>query len=347
MLRQLRGYFSDDLCIDLGTANTLIYVRGRGVVLDEPSVIAVRRGRGGESIAAVGEDAKRMLGRTPGDIVTIRPLQHGVVADFTVTRKMLQHFARKVHSGWMPHPSPRVIMAVPVGATSVERRALREAAEAAGARAVYLIEEPVAAAMGAGLPVTEARGSMVVDIGGGTTEVAVISLGSVVYAQSLRVGGYFFDEAIASYVRRNHCIIIGEPTAERIKLEVGYAYPPPSVSEVRVHGSNIAEGAPRGFAVNSNEMHEALQEPLSRIVEAVMTALEETPPELGSDLVELGIVLTGGGALLKGLTQLLSEETHMPVRVADDPLTCVVRGGGLALEQLDAVPRLPFLIEQD
>ncbi len=337
MLKQLRGLFSSDLCIDLGTANTLIFQKGKQIVLNEPSVIALRQGRGresGRSIAAIGEDAKRMLGRTPGDITTIRPLRDGVVAEFTVTEKMLQHFIRKVHKNNFPSPSPRILMATPCGATSVERRALREAAERAGGRDVFLMEEPMAAAMGAGLPVEEARGSMIVDIGGGTSEVAVISLNGIVYAQSLRVGGYAFDQAIVNYVRRNHGTAIGEATAERIKHTIGCAYPSNAVQEMSVHGYSLAAGAPRKFTVNSNEILEALQEPLSRIVTAVVTALEQTPPELGSDLISQGIVLTGGGALLRGLDRLLTEETQIPVRVAEDPLTSVARGGGKALERL-------------
>ncbi len=339
MFRRLRGYFSHDLCIDLGTANTLIYVQGKGIVLNEPSVIAVRQSdrRGtGRSIAAVGEDAKRMLGRTPGDILTIRPLKDGVVADFAVTQKMLEHFVRKVHADRYARPSPRVLMATPVGATGVERRALREAAEAAGARAVYLIEEPMAAAIGAGLPVSEARGSLVVDIGGGTSEVAVIALNGIVYAESLRIGGYYFDEAIVNYIRRNHGMAIGEPTAERIKHAIGSAYPASEVTEMRVHGYHLTEGAPRSFVVNSNETHEALQEPLSRVVSAVLRALEKAPPELGADVISQGIALTGGGALLRGLDKLLAEETGIAVRVAEDPLTCVARGGGQIVEKLDA-----------
>lgn len=339
MLRRFRGFFSDDLCVDLGTANTVVYAQGDGIVLNEPSVIAVRQAHRGEpnrTVAAVGEDAKRMLGRTPGDITTIRPLKDGVVAEFTVTQKMLKHFIRKVHKSGFPHPSPRILMANPSGATDVERRALREAAEAAGAREVYLIEEPMAAAIGAGLPVSEALGSLVVDIGGGTSEVAVIALNGIVYSESLRIGGYYFDEAIVNYVRRNHGSVIGEATAERIKHTIGSAYPANEVSELQVHGYNLAAGAPRRFTVNSNEVLEALQEPLSRIVGAVVTALERTPPELGADLMETGIVLTGGGALLRGLDRLLAEETRMPVRIADDPLACVARGGGQALSQLDA-----------
>ncbi len=336
--KKLRGLFSNDLSIDLGTANTLIYVRGKGIVLNEPSVVAIRheRGSGGsKSIAAVGNDAKRMLGRTPGHITAIRPLKDGVIADFTVTEKMLQHFIHKVHENKFLRPSPRVLVCVPCGSTQVERRAIRESAAGAGAREVYLIEEPMAAAIGAGLPVSEASGSMVLDIGGGTTEVAVISLNGIVYSESVRIGGDRFDEAIINYIRRNYGTLIGEATAERIKHEIGSAYPGSEVKEIEVRGRNLAEGIPRSFVLNSNEILESLQEPLSGIVSAVKTALEQTPPELGADVAERGMVLTGGGALLKDLDRLLMEETGIPVIIADDPLTCVARGGGRALEMMD------------
>ena len=338
MFKKLRGLFSSDLSIDLGTANTLIYVRGKGIVLNEPSVVAIRqeRGAGGsKSIAAVGNDAKRMLGRTPGHITAIRPLKDGVIADFTVTEKMLQHFIHKVHENKFLRPSPRVLVCVPCGSTQVERRAIRESAAGAGARDVYLIEEPMAAAIGAGLPVSEASGSMVLDIGGGTTEVAVISLNGIVYSESVRIGGDRFDEAIINYIRRNYGTLIGEATAERIKHEIGSAYPGSEVREIEVRGRNLAEGIPRSFVLNSNEILESLQEPLSGIVSAVKTALEQTPPELGADVAERGMVLTGGGALLKDLDRLLMEETGIPVIIADDPLTCVARGGGRALEMMD------------
>jgi rod shape-determining protein MreB len=338
MFRRLRGLFSNDLSIDLGTANTLIYVRGRGIVLDEPSVVAIRqeRGPGGQkAIAAVGVEAKRMLGRTPGNIPAIRPMKDGVIADFHVTEKMLQHFIHKVHENRFLRPSPRVLVCVPCGSTQVERRAIRESAAGAGAREVYLIEEPMAAAIGAGLPVHEARGSMVVDIGGGTTEVAIISLNGIVYSGSVRIGGDRFDEAVVSYVRRNYGTLIGEATAERIKHEIGSAFPGNEVREIEVRGRNLAEGVPRSFTLNSNEILESLQEPLSGIVSAVKAALEESPPELASDIAERGMVLTGGGALLRDLDRLLMEETGLPVIVAEDPLTCVARGGGKALEMMD------------
>jgi len=337
MFKNLRGYFSNDLSIDLGTANTLIYVRGRGIVLNEPSVVAIREepGRAGKKIEAVGTEAKNMLGRTPGHITAIRPMKDGVIADFTVTEKMLQYFIEKVHGNRLIRPSPRVLICVPYGSTQVERRAIQESAEGAGARWVRLIEEPMAAAVGAGLPVHEARGSMVLDIGGGTSEVAVISLNGIVYAASVRVGGDRFDEAIINYVRRNYGILIGDSTAERVKIEIGSAYPGQQVREISVKGRNLSEGVPRSFTLNSNEILEALQEPLTGIVGAVKVALEQTPPELGADVAERGIVLTGGGALLRDIDKLLMEETGLPVVVAEDPLTCVARGGGRMLELID------------
>lgn len=338
MFGRFRGMFSNDLSIDLGTSNTLIYVRDKGIVIAEPSVVAIRqdRGVGGpKSIAAVGIEAKRMLGRTPGNIVAIRPLKDGVIADFTVTEKMLQHFILKAHESRFLRPSPRVLVCVPSGSTQVERRAIKESAAGAGARETYLIEEPMAAAIGAGMPVGEASGSMVVDIGGGTTEIAVMSLNGIVYSDSVRIGGDRFDEAIVAYVRRNYGTLIGEATAERIKQEIGNAYPADEVREIEVRGRNLAEGIPRSFTLNSNEILETLSEPLVGIVSAVKTALEQTPPELGADVAERGMVLTGGGALLTGIDRLLAEETGLPVIIADDPLTCVARGGGIALEMLD------------
>ncbi|HLQ09031.1 MAG TPA: rod shape-determining protein [Steroidobacteraceae bacterium] len=337
MFKRLRGYFSSDLSIDLGTANTLIYVRDKGIVLNEPSVVAVQDepGRSGKVIVAVGSEAKAMLGRTPGHITAVRPMKDGVIADFTYTEKMLQHFINKVHGNRTLKPSPRVLVCVPFGSTQVERRAIRESAEGAGARNVAIVSEPMAAAVGAGLPVHEARGSMVLDIGGGTSEVAVLSLNGVVYANSARIGGDRFDEAIMNYVRRNYGILIGEATAERIKIEIGSAYPGQQVRELSVKGRNLSEGVPRSFTLNSNEILEALQEPLQSIVSAVKQALEQTPPELGADVAERGIVLTGGGALLRDIDKLLTEETGLPVVVADDPLTCVARGGGRILELMD------------
>jgi rod shape-determining protein MreB and related proteins len=336
MFGRIRGLFSNDLSIDLGTANTLIYVKGKGIVLDEPSVVAIRDGgAGNRQIVAVGSDAKRMLGRTPGNISAIRPMKDGVIADFMVTEKMLQHFIRKIHSTRFLRPSPRVLVCVPCGSTQVERRAIRESAAGAGAREVYLIEEPMAAAIGAGMPVSEASGSMVVDIGGGTTEVATLSLNGIVYSDSVKVGGDKFDESIIAYVRKTYGMLIGEATAERIKVEIGTAYPEAEPREVEVRGRNLAEGVPRSFVINSSETLEALQQPLLQIVSAVRTALEHTPPELGADIAERGIVLTGGGALLRNLDRLIAEETGIPCVVADEPLTCVARGGGRALELMD------------
>ncbi len=348
MFGRVRGMFSNDLSIDLGTANTLIYVRGQGIVLNEPSVVAIRqeRGPGGpKSIAAVGIEAKRMLGRTPGNITAIRPLKDGVIADFTVTEKMLQHFIFKVHEARFFRPSPRVLVCVPCGSTQVERRAIKESAAGAGAREVFLIEEPMAAAIGAGMPIGEASGSMVVDIGGGTTEVAVMSLNGIVYSESVRIGGDRFDEAIINYVRRNYGTLIGDSTAERIKQEIGTAYPADEIRELEVRGRNLAEGVPRSFTLNNNEILEALQEPLAGIVGSIRSALEQTPPELGADVAERGLVLTGGGALLTDLDRLIMEETGLPVIVAEDPLTCVARGGGRAMELIDEHGGEVFAVE--
>lgn len=338
MFKKIRGYLSNDLSIDLGTANTLIYVRGQGLVLNEPSVVAIRQDKsqgGSKIVAAVGLEAKRMLGRTPGNISAIRPLKDGVIADFRITEKMLQHFIHKVHEARFLRPSPRVLVCVPCGSTQVERRAIKESALGAGAREVYLIDEPMAAAVGAGLPVDEASGSMVVDIGGGTTEVAIISLNGIVYSASVRIGGDRFDDAIINYVRRNYGSLIGEATAELIKKEIGCAYPGAEVKEIEVRGRNLAEGVPRSFTLNSNEILEALQEPLSGIVSGIRVALEQSPPELAADIAESGMVLTGGGALLKDIDRLLVEETGLPVIIAEDPLTCVARGGGRVLELMD------------
>ena len=335
MLKNLRGLFSRDLSIDLGTANTLIYVRDQGIVLNEPSVVAIRNHNNRRTIAAVGLDAKRMLGRTPGNIMATRPLKDGVIADFEVTEQMLKHFIAKVHEQRYLRPSPRVLVAVPCQSTAVERRAIRESAMSAGARSVRLIEEPMAAAIGAGLPVHDAVGTMVVDIGGGTTEIAIISLNGVVYSDTVRMGGDRFDEAIINYVRRTQGSLIGDATAERIKQEIGTAFPGKELREIDVRGRNLAEGVPRSFTLNSSEVLEALQEPLSVIVQSVKRALEQTPPELASDIAETGIVLTGGGSLLRDIDLLLAEETGLPVILADDPLTCVARGGGRALELMD------------
>jgi rod shape-determining protein MreB len=334
----LRSYFSSDLAIDLGTANTLIYVRGKGIVLDEPSVVAIRTEGGPNakrSIQAVGQAAKQMLGKTPGNITAIRPMKDGVIADFEVTEQMIKQFIKRVHDSRLFSPSPRIIICVPCGSTQVERRAIRDAALAAGASRAYLIEEPMAAAIGAGLPVSDALGSMVVDIGGGTTEVGVISLGGMVYRGSVRVGGDKFDDAIVNYIRRNYGMLIGDPTAENIKKEIGSAFPGSEVREMEVKGRNLAEGIPRSFTISSNEILEALTEPLNQIVSAVKIALEQTPPELGADIADRGMVLTGGGALLRDLDRLMMEETGLPVIVAEQPLTCVARGCGMALDKMD------------
>ena len=337
MFKRLLGVFSNDLSIDLGTVNTLIYMRNKGIVLNEPSVVAIRHDPNGgpRTLEAVGTAAKRMVGRTPANIEAIRPLKDGVIADLTTTEKMLQHFIRKVHDRRFFTPSPIVLVCVPCGATQVERRAIRESALGAGARKTYLIEEPIAAAIGAGLPIEEPRGSMVLDVGGGTSEVAVLSLNGIVYSSSVRIGGDKFDEAIINYIRRNYGVLIGESTAERIKHEIGAAYPGKEMRELEVKGRNLSEGVPKSFTLNSNEILEALQEPLYGIISAVKAALEQTPPELGADVAERGIVLSGGGALLRDLDRLIMEETGIPVVIADDPLTSVARGGGRVLELMD------------
>jgi rod shape-determining protein MreB len=338
MFGLFRNYFSNDLAIDLGTANTLIYMRDKGIVLDEPSVVAIRQEggpNGKKTILAVGKEAKQMLGRVPGNIEAIRPMKDGVIADFTITEQMLKQFIKMVHETKLLKPSPRIIICVPCGSTQVERRAIRESALGAGASQVYLIEEPMAAAIGAGLPVSEASGSMVVDIGGGTTEVGVMSLGGMVYKGSIRVGGDKFYEAIINYIRRNYGMLIGEQTSESIKKTIGSAFPGSEVRDMEIRGRNLSEGIPRSFTVTSNEILEALTDPLNQIVTAVKVALEQTPPELASDIADRGMMLTGGGALLRDLDRLLLEETGLPVHIAEDPLTCVVRGSGIALERMD------------
>lgn len=334
-----KGRFADKgVAIDLGTANTVGFQPMRGIVFNEPSVVAVSKGHTGqEHVVAVGSEAKRMLGRTPTNITVTRPLKDGVIADFYITEKMLQYFIRQVYKTRFFWSSPRILICVPCGSTQVERRAIRESAVGAGARKVYLIEEPMAAAIGAGLPINEATGSMVVDIGGGTTEVAIISLNGIVYAESVRMGGDRFDEAIIAYIRRNYGALIGETTGEHIKKTIGSAFPGAEVKEIEVRGRNLAEGVPRSFTLNSNEILEALQEPLSGIVNAVRTALEQVPPELAGDIAESGIVLTGGGALLKDIDRLLMEEMGLPVVIAEDPLTCVARGGGQALLMIQQI----------
>ena len=336
MFSRLVGSLSADMAIDLGTANTLVYVKGQGVVLNEPSVVAIGEVRGRKQVLAVGDEAKLMLGRTPGNIAAIRPLRDGVIADFAVAEAMIKHFIRKVNNR-RRFLSPLVIVCVPTGSTAVERRAIQESAQGAGARKVLLIEEPMAAAIGAGLPVTEPSGSMVVDIGGGTTEVAVISLGGIVYARSVRVGGDKMDEAIIGYVRRYFNLLIGESTAERIKLGIGAAAAPDDGSEgpiTEVKGRDLVNGVPREICLSQRQIAESLYEPVVAIIEAVKVALENTPPELAADIVDTGIVLTGGGALLHRLDEVLRTATGLPVAVAEDPLSCVALGTGRALEEL-------------
>ena len=333
-------WYSTDLAIDLGTANTLIYAKGQGVVLNEPSVVAIQHiagSSGKKNVIAVGREAKSMLGRVPYSIEAIRPMKDGVIADFTITEQMLKHFIRSIHAKSFLRPSPRIIICVPCGSTQVERRAIRESALAAGASEVYLIEEPMAAAIGAGLPVADACGSMVVDIGGGTTEVGIISLGGMVYKGSVRIGGDKFDEAIVNYIRRSYGMLIGDQTAENLKKQIGVAYPSAEYKEMEVTGRNLAQGIPQSFTVSTTEILEALAEPLNGLITAIKIALENTPPELSSDIADRGIVLTGGGALLKDLDKMISEETGIPVILADEPLTCVVRGCGMALERLEGL----------
>jgi rod shape-determining protein MreB len=336
MFQKFLGMVSADMAIDLGTANTLVYVKGRGIVLNEPSVVAIATNRGGRrQVLAVGDEAKLMLGRTPGNITAIRPLRDGVIADFEVAEEMIKHFIRKVHNRSIA-ASPQIVICVPSGSTAVERRAIQESAEAAGARRVFLIEEPMAAAIGAGLPVTEPTGSMVVDIGGGTTEVAVLSLGGIVYTRSVRVAGDKMDEAIIAYIRRNHNLLIGESSAERIKKEVGAACPPEDGDglTMQVKGRDLMNGVPKELIVSERQIAESLAEPIGAIVEAVKVALEQTPPELAADIVDKGIVLTGGGALLRNLDHVLRYATGLPVTVAEDPLSCVALGTGRALEEM-------------
>ncbi|NUP05624.1 MAG: rod shape-determining protein [Polyangiaceae bacterium] len=331
----VQGLFSNDLAIDLGTATTLIYVRGKGIVSCEPSVVAVQRdSRGNKKVLAVGREAKEMLGRTPHNIQAVRPLRDGVIADFEITEAMLRYFIARA-SNRRTLVKPRIVICVPFGITEVEKRAVKESAESAGAREVYLIEEPMAAAIGAGLPITEASGNMVVDIGGGTTEVAVISLAGIVYSQSVRVAGDKMDEAIIGYIKRKYNMAIGEQTAERIKISIGNAYPLDQPSTMEVKGRDMVAGIPKTVVVQSDEIREALAEPINAIVEAVLVALERTPPELAADIVDKGVVLTGGGALLKNLDVLLREETGLPVMVCDDPISAVVLGSGKALEHLE------------
>lgn len=329
------GLFSNDLAIDLGTANTLVYLKGKGIVTNEPSVVAVQiDSRGGKKILAVGKEAKNMLGRTPGSITAIRPMKDGVIADFEITEAMLRYFIEKAHNR-RTMVKPRIIICVPYGITEVEKRAVRESAESAGAREVFLIEEPMAAAIGAGLPITEPSGNMIVDIGGGTTEVAVISLAGIVYSKSVRVGGDKMDEAIVNYLKRKYNLLIGERTAEQIKINIGTAYPEDEIRKMYVKGRDLVAGIPKTIEICSEEIREAIAEPVNTIVEAVRVALEKTPPELAADIVDKGIVLAGGGALIRNLDILLREETGLPITIAEDPLCAVVLGSGKALDQID------------
>jgi rod shape-determining protein MreB len=340
LLDPLFGWFSNDLAIDLGTANTLVYVKGKGIVLNEPSVVAIKKGdRGGNKILAVGKEAKTMLGRTPGDIVATRPMKDGVIADFDITETMLRYFIRKVHNR-RSLVRPRIIISVPSGVTQVEKRAVRESAESAGAREVYLIEEPMAAAIGADLPITEPTSNIVVDIGGGTTEVAVISLAGTVYSRSVRVGGDKMDEAILQHIKRKYNLLIGLQTAELIKITVGNAYPMDEPEFIEVKGRDLVTGIPKILTIDSEEVRKAISEQVETIVETVRIALEQTPPELSADVVDKGIVLTGGGALLKNLDALLREETRLPITITDDPLTTVVIGAGKALDNISLLKEI-------
>ncbi|QJA06096.1 rod shape-determining protein [Thermosulfurimonas marina] len=341
MFKSLFGLFSTDMAVDLGTANTLIYVKGKGIVLREPSVVAVKENGRYKKVLAVGEEAKRMLGRTPGNIQAIRPLKEGVIADFEVAEAMLRYFIQKIHNRRFL-VRPRIIISVPSRTTQVERRAVRESAESAGAREVYLIEEPMAAAIGAGLPITEPTANMVVDIGGGTTEVAVISLAGVVYSNSVRVAGDRMDEAIMQYIKRKYNLLIGEHTAEQIKIRIGNVMPEPPYETLEIKGRDLISGIPRTITVSSQEVYEAIEEPVQTIVQAIKEALEQTPPELAADIVDRGIVLTGGGALLKNLDRLIREETSLPVMVAEDPLCSVVLGCGKALENIEVLREIMF-----
>ena len=336
----LQGLFSNDLAIDLGTANTLIYVKGKGIVSCEPSVVAVQRdARGGNKVLAVGREAKEMLGRTPGNIRAVRPLRDGVIADFEITEAMLRYFIARAHNR-RTLVKPRIIICVPFGITEVEKRAVKESAESAGAREVYLIEEPMAAAIGAGLPITEPSGNMVVDIGGGTTEVAVISLGGIVTSQSIRVGGDELDEALVAYVKKEFQLALGERTAEEIKIQLGSAFPLEQELRAEIRGRDLVTGLPKTVVISTEQIRQAIEEPVQAIVDAVKVTLDRTPPELSSDLMEQGIVIAGGGALLAGMAARLEYETNMPIIVANDPLNCVALGSGMCLEELDVFARM-------
>ncbi len=334
------GLFSSDLAIDLGTANTLIYLKGKGIVVNEPSVVAIQKdSRGVKRVLSVGEEAKKMQGRTPGSIMAIRPMKDGVIADFEITAEMLKYFIRKAHNR-RTLLRPRIIICIPLGITEVEKRAVRESAESAGAREVYLIDEPMAAAIGAGLPITEPSGNMIVDIGGGTTEVAVISLSGIVYSRTVRVAGDKMDEAIIQYIKRKYNLLIGERTAEVIKIAIGTAYPSEENEKMEVKGRDLVAGVPKTLEICSEEIREAMIEPINAVIEVIRNALERIPPELAADIVDRGIVLTGGGALLRNIDVLLREETGLPVMLTEDPLTCIVLGSGKTLEELDLLKKV-------
>lgn len=344
MFKKFFDWFSNDLAIDLGTANCLVYAKDKGIIVNEPSVVAVHQGfRGEQKVLAVGKEAKQMLGRTPGSIKAIRPMRDGVIADFEVTQAMLKYFIQKSMNG-SKLVKPRIIICIPFGITQVEKRAVKESAEQAGAREVYLIEEPMAAAIGAGLPITDPSGNMIVDIGGGTTEVAVISLGGIVYSKSVRCAGDRFDESIISYIRKKYSLLIGERTAEMIKMSVGNAFPIDDDNKTyEVKGRDLIAGAPKTIEVTSDEIREALSDPISEVIEAIKNSLEKTPPELAADIVDNGIILAGGGSLLANLDILIKEKTGLPVSLAEDPLTCVVRGCGKALENISLLRQVTTL----
>jgi rod shape-determining protein MreB len=340
LLDWLYGLFSNDLAIDLGTANTLVYLKGKGIVLNEPSVIAIQKdSKGSKKVLAVGREAKEMLGKTPANVIAIRPMKDGVIADFEFTEAMLRHFITKAHNR-KTLVKPRIIVCVPVGITEVEKRAVKESALSAGAREVYLIEEPMAAAIGAGLPITEASGNIIVDIGGGTTEIAVISLGGIVFSKSIRIGGDKMDEAIVQHIKKRYNLLIGETTAEKIKIQIGSAYPLGEEKTMEVKGRSLVAGVPKTIEVNSSEIRDALSEPVNAILNAIKESLEKTPPELAADIVDKGIVLAGGGTLLTNLDILIREETGLPVMIADDPLGAVAMGGGKALDELDLLKQI-------
>jgi len=344
LFNYILGLFSNDMGVDLGTATTLVYVKGEGVVLCEPSVVAIERGT--SHVLAVGEEAKRMLGRTPGNIVAIRPMKDGVIADFEITEAMLRYFIKKVHNRRVL-VRPRIVIAIPSGITEVEKRAVKDSAERAGAREVFLIEEPVAAAIGVDLPIQEPRGNMIIDVGGGTTEIAVISLAGIVFSKSIRIGGDEMDEAVIEYLKKTYNLMVGERTAEDIKIKIGSAYPLEEEMSLEVKGRDLVAGLPKTVTITSEEVREALQEPLRAILEVTKMSLERTPPELAADLIEQGIMMAGGGALLRGLDKLISEETGLPVHIADDSMSAVVKGTGKVLDEIKYLKKVTVSIKSD